>query len=700
MTRHRNFYLFIGLTLLIVGQACLLILPENLILGLIPITAGAVGLVLARRIDPPPTGWQRSGVRGRAATTPPAPTNGNNHTLPPMLTFNGLAWIGLGAALSFVTGLFAHRRPLIFTYEFLFVLWGLGIACLLIGSLRPGELRERWEAFTATFWSEAGWRSAVLLLTLIALAARLYELDAHPYPFSFDEASFARESAALADGGFRASPFEPAWFSHPRLYFFLIALGVRWLGRTVIAARLPSAIFGALTIPAVYALGRESFDRWVGLVAAIFLAGFQFHVHFSRLAINNVIDPMWGTLAFFYLLRGLRTRGGLEFALAGVTLGLAQYFYAGSRLLPVIALIFLLIIWITRPRLFRSRFPGLILTLAGLLIVTWPANWFYLVEGQPLTERLAATSLWDTGQFAAMAQSRGVAGAIWEQIRPAFLALIHTLDESGFYGPIAPVMGWFAGVPFMVGIIYLIFPGQKRPGNSAPCKGGRRRDASSGGNSPRPYHTLPLIWITLTIIAGSVLLTHPPQYPRYVLLTPAAALVVGLGLVETLRMLIPVKPGRQSARRVLRRIVMIMVGLGLAAADLLFYALIYSPAPAYAHDPYTLLGDGVGRLVGEVAAENPAVRVYYLVEPEMRLNGTSLIEYFAPGVNDQRVDRILPNDFEPGDEALFILSARRSRELGTLVEAYPGGSAWRLRDREGRLVFVSYRVRFDDDDGP
>jgi hypothetical protein len=142
---------------------------------------------------------------------------------------------------------------------------------------------------------------------------------------------------------------------------------------------------------------------------------------------------------------------------------------------------------------------------------------------------------------------------------------------------------------------------------------------------------------------------------------------------------------------------MVMVGVGLAAADLLFYALVYWPAPAYAHDPYTLLGDGVGQHVGEVYADNPAVRVYYLLEPGMRLNGTSLIEYFAPGVDDQQVEKILPHDFEPGDEALFILSAPRADELAALLEAYPGGSVWRLRDREGRLVFVSYRVRFDDD---
>jgi hypothetical protein len=301
-----------------------------------------------------------------------------------------------------------------------------------------------------------------------------------------------------------------------------------------------------------------------------------------------------------------------------------------------------------------------------------------------------------------MAQSMGVGGAIWEQIRPAFLALIHTPDESGFYGPVAPVMGWFAGVPFMAGMVYLIFPGRISVISGPPRPESAKQIGEGLGvraiHKPRAYQTLPVIWIILTIIAGSVLLTHPPQYPRYVLMAPAAALVVGVGVVETLRMLLPVKPGRQKTRRAVRRIVMVTVGVGLAAADLLFYALIYSPAPAYAHDPYTLLGDGVGRHVGEVYADNAAVRVYYLVEPGLRLNGTSLVEYFAPGVDDQRVDKVLPNDFEPGDEALFILSARRADELPALLEAYPGGSVWRLRDREGRLVFVSYRVRFDDDD--
>src|SRR5947207_12533474 len=60
------------------------------------------------------------------------------------------------------------------------------------------------------------------------------------------------------------------------------------------------------------------------------------NVHYSRMALNNITTPFFWTLCFFFLLRGLRRRRAIDWALAGLTGGLSEHFYYGTRLLPFI----------------------------------------------------------------------------------------------------------------------------------------------------------------------------------------------------------------------------------------------------------------------------------------------------------------------------------------------------------------------------
>ncbi|HRF98926.1 MAG TPA: hypothetical protein PLZ51_27135, partial [Aggregatilineales bacterium] len=73
----------------------------------------------------------------------------------------------------------------------------------------------------------------------------------------------------------------------------------------------------------------------VAFVSAVMLATLPIHIQFSRLALNNIADPLFGTLTFYFIARGFKyphkMRG--NFAWAGAMLGLTQYFYEGGRFL-------------------------------------------------------------------------------------------------------------------------------------------------------------------------------------------------------------------------------------------------------------------------------------------------------------------------------------------------------------------------------
>jgi hypothetical protein len=108
---------------------------------------------------------------------------------------------------------------------------------------------------------------------------------------------------------------------------------VELIGWNLIGLRSLSVIMGVANILVLYLLARELFNRRVAFVSAVMLAALPIHIQFSRLALNNIADPLFGTLTFYFIARGFKyphkMRG--NFAWAGAMLGLTQYFYEGGR---------------------------------------------------------------------------------------------------------------------------------------------------------------------------------------------------------------------------------------------------------------------------------------------------------------------------------------------------------------------------------
>lgn len=655
---QRLFTFILGLSLLIWGQVHLLTQYDDLVDGLVPIGIGlvAVGVALWRRDIP-------------AGESPPAAPDGVE-AVPRARRWLRIGLLIAGIGLVGLDGVLAYHRPP-YPYALTLGLWLLGVLAFSASTLEPGEVGDRWRAFRAALEGEGAWWAVVGAVTLVALIARIAWLNEAPPVFSFDEGSFAQEAAKLWEGTYTATPFGPAWLSHPRLFFFMLAPGIGLLGRTALAARLPVAVLAALTVPAVYRLGRELFGRRVGLAAALFLAGWNVHIHFSRLALNNALDPLFGTLAFALAWQALRTRRLSDWGLAGLALGFSQYFYAGARLLPILLAAWLLIAFRMRRVDFAGRwqrdiFPGLAMLTLAALVVTWPADWHLLASNAPPTTRLSATGLFQSGRFDVLRESMSPGEVLFMQFKWSWLALIHTHDNSGFYGGVAPVMGRYAGVPLLIGIAWL------------------------AGRLPRRAEAwLPLLWIAATVLAGGMLLVGPPHYPRYVLLMPAAALIVALGLeaaAGAVAAAVKQPPLRWAA---------VGMAAALMLAETLFYFTVYIPSPrSYAHTANNQMGYTVARLLEIEAQQTPDLTVYYLTAPRLWFDHSTLVDYFAPGINDTDLmpgDR-LPNGAPLGPNTLFILTPERADDLGWLRGYVPDGIVRTYESPEGEVLFLTFRA--------
>jgi 4-amino-4-deoxy-L-arabinose transferase-like glycosyltransferase len=372
-----------------------------------------------------------------------------------------------------------------------FLTWGLG----------GGDIPRRFPRIVTpeTF--------AVLALTLLALILRLWHLETAVHKF-IDELNFAAFTLKFEDTN-TLRLLRPEILAFPNLYAFLQYIGTQIWGHNLFAVRIVSAVFGTLTIPALYLLARQLFDAKTALIAALLLAVFPPHIHHSRLALNNIADPFFGTLALAFIARGLRQNRRLDFAIAGTSLGLTQYFYEGGRLLyPPLILAWLLMgfcLWRPRPQ-FRS-----------LLIVVLAA----LVVSAPIYVTLYTGDFATTTRFDQESSKLGYESIITDSttrdqylfnLKRTVLLLVSQPEERHFYygGTHALLMPFLLPF-FLLGIAFTI------------CR----------------FYT-PAILIVLWLIAtavGNSLLNDPALTTRYVVVFPALVLLVAVGLSYTTQLL-------------------------------------------------------------------------------------------------------------------------------------------------------------------
>lgn len=400
-----------------------------------------------------------------------------------------------------------HIQFLLLVIGWVCVAWGMSGGFRL---LLDGQSVERWRDLS---WEH---RSEFLILGglfLLALVVRVWNIGS-AIPAFVDEINFLQIVNDF-DNKPDIDLLRPinTIAAFPRLYPYLQWWTNELMGRGLDGLRVVSAFFGALTVPVLYMLGRELFDRRTALIAALFLVVFPPHLQFSRLGMNNVADPVFGMVAFVLLLRGLKYGGRLHFALAGVCLGLTQYFYEGGRFVfPAVTLIWLMYAAWRSP--IRPSRNNLFIFLASTVITAAPVYYTLISHRIPL---------------AARAQDVGLKGDYWSSISGVgqliadtmkrfefYLSKLFVEPEKILYYSIEPYIH-FLFVPLIaLGAAYVTWHWYKR-------------------GMP-----LVILWL-VTPTAAIVLLLAEVMSSRIILLTPALCLLAAAGLHQALLRFVPLR---------------------------------------------------------------------------------------------------------------------------------------------------------------
>lgn len=262
----------------------------------------------------------------------------------------------------------------------------VGLALLAAAVLERRPVRPRFSGAGSFVWVALG------TILVFGAAVRLVDLGSLPYGTWYDEAANGLEALRMArEPAYR--PFYTDGVNSTGHYLLLVAAALTWMDVSTESIRLVSAVMGIATFVAAYFLGRELHSPTLGLVFAFMLAVARWSITFSRLGMYNAATPLFQLLALTFLLRGLRRGSVLDFALAGLWLGLGLCFYSAFQLfLVVIAVVGVYLAWRERKQWPRIWLGAGVMVLMGLLVIA-PVVHYAVVKPESYFARVQKTSL-------------------------------------------------------------------------------------------------------------------------------------------------------------------------------------------------------------------------------------------------------------------------------------------------------------------
>ncbi len=326
-----------------------------------------------------------------------------------------------------------------------------------------------------------------IILVLIILAAagalRFTALDTVPPGLTHDEADHGLDAAGVLDG-VRPIYFTVGYGREP-LYDYSTALVMLLAGRSYLAGRITSALYGMALLVLVYGwVMRATQDRRLAMATIAALAVSFWAVSVSRHALRTITLPVLYMAAALAMWKGIairqeagdarlasRSRPQAEierwiwFVVAGVFLGGTLYTYLAARIMWVVFPAFFIFTSISQPKIIRQVWPGLLIMLTTAVVVAVPLI-IYLLGNPGAEVRIGQLS----GPLIALLA--GNPEPLLGNTRAGLGMLTRRGDDLWLYNiPGAPLLGPIMGLLFYLGIsiaaISLVMPYR-------PARRGRR----------------------------------------------------------------------------------------------------------------------------------------------------------------------------------------------------------------------------------
>jgi 4-amino-4-deoxy-L-arabinose transferase-like glycosyltransferase len=526
--------------------------------------------------------------------------------------------------------------------------WMLSILLMMIGCWKSEETWPRLGK-TDILW--------FVLVTMLAFLFRGIATESIPILLTGDEASAGINAAEFASGKWN-NIFITGWFSFPTLFTFFQSLFIQVFGQTTEALRIYSAIGGALTVGSVYLCGKAMFGQRAGLFAALILTASHFHVHFSRLGLNNIWDSLWFTVAVGTLWYGWQTQKRWAYLLAGWSLGFSQYFYSSSKLLIPLILISALLAFGFRRQRFLDSLPHVAGGFLTASVVVMPLFLYYWSHPNEFLAPFMRVSVVKTIYLA-----NDAGWNFWVQQLTAAMGAYTYSDLRFWYRPETPILRPIAAPLFYIGLLYLCL---------------ENRDSR-------------LVLLTLWLVAfgfAGALSDSTPASQRYVAAAPACALIVGYGLHKIANTVEGLWP---KFRKFVAGLAYLLLAV-VMISDLFFYFVDYT---AFSRLDNIDSNAMVAQQLANILKSMPSgTQVMFMHNSRMGYFSIASTTYLAPHV----IGFDGPDDWKSFDRSrldgnivLFVFLPESRATLETIQREFPNGSLTVEKSWNGGVLFWLYQ---------
>lgn len=509
-----------------------------------------------------------------------------------------------------------------------------------------------------------------LAIGALALLLRAWNIGAIPPTLSGDEGSQGLEVLRVLAGGIQ-NPFSTGWLGVPTMSFYFNAPSIALLGQNAAALRLPWALVGVATVIAAYALVARLHGHTLALISAALLAGYHYHIHFSRLGSNQIADGLFATLALLCLYRGYDRRNPFDYALCGAVIGVAQYFYAGARFVGVLIIVVVAVLALRDGRRFwREQGWGVAILAGAALLSAAPMIQYAFRFPAEYNARLNEVGIIQSGwlEREQAIRNQGAAPIMIDQFWRAALAYNAYPDRTVWYGSPRPLFDLAHGTLFILGLGFALT---------------RLFDR----------RIFPLAaWWGGAIVLGGMLTESPPSSQRLVTTAIPAIVFVALGLALLVQGLGQALSMPRPAARLAP--VLGIATVVLAALSARYYFVEYTPTRVYGN-ANALLATELAHYANDRLP--PDSRLVFFGWPRMSVDFGTL-PYLAPHI--ERVDVHDPLREPPGPTlaahdhpTAFVFVPERAGELGLVQFAFPYGTVEEAPSPvDGTPLFTVYQL--------
>lgn len=221
---------------------------------------------------------------------------------------------------------------------------------------------------------------ALFSTVVLAFALRFYQVTVNPPALNWDEISIGYNAySVLKTGKDEWNQTFPVHFKAYGEYKLPVQIyasipGIYIFGLNELGVRITPAVYGTITVLAMFFLGRALFaSSLAGLVAAFLLGISPWHIQLTRASFESSLAVLWVVLGVWFFVKGFKNQKW--FVISMIPFALSVFTYNSARIFTPLFLFFAFIIY--RKSLLQSK-KIVVLSLLVFMVLLIPLAPFVL----------------------------------------------------------------------------------------------------------------------------------------------------------------------------------------------------------------------------------------------------------------------------------------------------------------------------------